>query len=33
LNAIVNGGKLTGHCISLVACEASNGTNTLSLTR
>jgi hypothetical protein len=33
LNAIVNGGKLTGQCISLVACEASNGTNTLSLTR
>lgn len=33
LNAIMNGGKLNGHCISLNACEASNGTNTLSLTR
>jgi len=33
LNAIMNGSRLTGHCISTVACEASDGTNTLSLTR
>lgn len=33
VNAIVNGGTLTGQCISANGCSAQNGTASLSLTR
>jgi len=33
LNAIVNGVSFIGQCISTLACSASSGTNSLSLTR
>lgn len=33
LNAIVNGATFTGQCISTIACSATSGSETLSLTR